>query len=612
VVNTAPAPPSRRPTDPDVALRAALPAGWPRAARLAALILGGVFAITLFAVIAERLWYRGRVLPTVRVASVVVGGQSQAQARATIMKAAATVEQAPITSTVDGQTLTMDPASIDTRVDIDATLRAARRAGRSTNPLNAVVGMLLRQTRPDTVALAVTYDKQKLNGAASGWADQASSGRANAEVRIVGTTVTVIPPKTGTGISVKEAEAKLAIAVPSTTARAITLKTGKAEPDISLAAANATAAKVQSILSQPLTMTVSGTPLTLAPDKLAPALSVGAKNQSLIIFVDSDVLRTAFGPALAAFERAPAEAGFTINGPSVAITPSQDGVQVDLNSVGSSIAVGQHAITANPRPVKAVHSTEWAQRMNITEMVSTFTTQHPPGQERVKNIHRAADVVNNTVVEPGGTFSLNDTLGKRTAASGYVSAPVYVQGEFQDDFGGGVSQFTTTLYNATFFGGYRDIAHAPHSIYIARYPMGREATLNFGSIDLKFQNDSNNGILIRTSYSASSITVSLYSTKDGRTVKAEGPNILEQVEAETEYTEDPALPPGTEKETQAGHPRIVVENFRILTRPGQPDKRERYTWTYEMMKRKVARNSKAPAPTPAPPAAGTPSTTKPK
>src|SRR4029079_8162873 len=132
------------------------------------------------------------------------------------------------------------------------------------------------------------------------------------------------------------------------------------------------------------------------------------------------------------------------------------------------------------------------------------------------------------VVLPGQTFSLNEALGPRTAAKGYVPAPAI--GEdlgLVEDVGGGVSQVSTTLFNATYFGGYEDVTHEVHAIYISRYPKGREATLNYPSIDNEFRNDTAAGVLIRSSYTDTSLTVSFYGSKAGRTVRSEGPNTLE-------------------------------------------------------------------------------------
>ena len=116
-----------------------------------------------------------------------------------------------------------------------------------------------------------------------------------------------------------------------------------------------------------------------------------------------------------------------------------------------------------------------------------------PARPASSNIHRGADLLNNTIVEPGQVFSLNQTVGPRTEARGFVTAPVFAQGEFFDDYGGGVSQLATTTYNAAFFGGYADVTHQPHTIYISRYPPGARRRSTTASIDLQFRDDTPHG-----------------------------------------------------------------------------------------------------------------------
>ena len=252
-------------------------------------------------------------------------------------------------------------------------------------------------------------------------------------------------------------------------------------------------------------------------------------------------------------------------------------------------------MTATTHTTPPVHTTEWAQKLNITELVSSYTTEHPCCQPRVTNIHLGADTINNTVLEPGQTFSLNGALGPRTTDKGYQLAPgIGANLEFEDSVGGGVSQLSTTLFNAVFFGCYEDVTHTVHALYISRYPMGREATLNYPSIDNKFRDDSHAGVLIRTSYSGTSVTVSLYGNKEGRSCKGEGPHVLETIPVEPEYVDDPALPVGTQKKLADGHTGYVVENFRIISTPGQPDVRQRFVERYSMAKEKIARGTGAP------------------
>jgi vancomycin resistance protein YoaR len=116
-------------------------------------------------------------------------------------------------------------------------------------------------------------------------------------------------------------------------------------------------------------------------------------------------------------------------------------------------------------------------------------------------------------VLPGATFSLNETVGERTAENGFVKGFIIDGGQFREDFGGGVSQVATTTFNAAFFAGLEDVEHKPHSFYISRYPAGREATVAWPTVDMKFRNDTDTGVFIETIHTPGEITVRLWGTK---------------------------------------------------------------------------------------------------
>ena len=136
-----------------------------------------------------------------------------------------------------------------------------------------------------------------------------------------------------------------------------------------------------------------------------------------------------------------------------------------------------------------------ASALRITELVSEFTTPYNCCEPRVTNIQRAAEILDGTIIPAGGTFSLNDALGQRTLDRGFVLAPQIAAGRLEDAVGGGVSQVSTTIYNAAFFAGLELVAHTPHQFWISRYPEGREATLSFGGPELIFVNDWDAAIL---------------------------------------------------------------------------------------------------------------------
>jgi hypothetical protein len=160
---------------------------------------------------------------------------------------------------------------------------------------------------------------------------------------------------------------------------------------------------------------------------------------------------------------------------------------------------------------------------NKPYLVSQFTTYHPSGQARNININLIADMTNGAVVQPGEVFSLNERVGQRTEAKGFVRAGAIIGGvvyccDSPTNIGGGTSQFATTLYNAIFFGAYDDVYHRPHSLYFSRYPVVREATLGWTSPDVKFKNDTAFPVTIRTSHTSTSITVQMWGDNEGRSV----------------------------------------------------------------------------------------------
>jgi hypothetical protein len=151
--------------------------------------------------------------------------------------------------------------------------------------------------------------------------------------------------------------------------------------------------------------------------------------------------------------------------------------------------------------------------LGVTERVSTFATNLTDNPLRTDNLRVAARTVNGTLVLPGQTFSLNAVLGERTAAKGYHMAPAISGGRLVSDVGGGVSQMATTIFNNVFFSGLRDVYHKPHSFFISRYPEGREATVDWPTVDLKWRNDSRYGVLIAAQVSGGQVHVSFWSTK---------------------------------------------------------------------------------------------------
>ena len=139
-----------------------------------------------------------------------------------------------------------------------------------------------------------------------------------------------------------------------------------------------------------------------------------------------------------------------------------------------------------------------------------------------------------------------------------------------------MSQLTTTLFNAAYYAGMTDVEHRPHTIYFPNYPSVIEATIFYPSLDLKFRNDSEFGILIDTSWTDDSITVSMWSTKVYSSVTTEwGPK--------RDFTEPQVLtvPAGQGCIAREGATGFAQDAWRILKNGGEEVKREKFSWRYD-------------------------------
>lgn len=206
----------------------------------------------------------------------------------------------------------------------------------------------------------------------------------------------------------------------------------------------------------------------------------------------------------------PGDGSFHLNHSNQPGNANQNFIYGNSNTVPLSGAFGSLPGGA-PAPALEIH------------LVSRFTTYHDCCAPRVHNIQTMAREVDGLVVQPGEVFDLNARIGSRTEAKGYVPAPILLDGEgyccdHPLNIGGGTSQFGTTIYAAIFFAGYEEIDHRPHSRYIARYPLGIEATLGYPSPNVVFRNDGDFPVTLRTRYTSTSITVELWGNNHGRTM----------------------------------------------------------------------------------------------
>ena len=256
---------------------------------------------------------------------------------------------------------------------------------------------------------------------------------------------------------------------------------------------------------------------TLDEEAISSFVAVERVEDNLELAINTEHAQELFDATLADTETEMQNAQISFASGSMQVIPHSDGEIIDWETTLDGF--DKRVVGEEPREWEAAYedeeatfTTEQAQNASFDQTVGEFTTSGYSAASG-RNIELTAQMVNGAVVSPGDTFSLNGYTGPRGTAQGFVESGIIIDGHAGTAVGGGISQFATTLYNASYFGGMTDVAHTPHSYYISRYPAGREATVYEGAIDLQFKNDSDYPVQIVTSVGGGSVTVKLMGVK---------------------------------------------------------------------------------------------------
>ncbi|MFN8075972.1 MAG: VanW family protein [Kineosporiaceae bacterium] len=539
-----------------------------RRARLMALpvvvVLGVLVVYAIVAIAAG-----GRVPGGTTVAGLPIGGMSRESAVAKLRAAS---------DPLQGKGLRVRVGSEETTLDLVD-------AGLAFDPGEVVDGLTGFTLAPATVwhrltgggAVEVGADDGRLVDALTALGRRTDTPPTQATVTFQGTRPVVGDPVPGTSLDVAAAAAKVRGSWLSA-AQPVVLPVRTVAPTIGADEAQAAVKSLaEPALAAPLTITLGGRSAVLPPAAVAPALSLVAddKGEGLRLRVDGERLHDALLKAAPGIETPAKDASLKLQDGKPVVVDGTPGEGVDpaqLADVAVRALAGDHKVALTPAPIQPRLTTEKLKALGVKEEVSTFSTKLTDNALRTENLRVAARAVNGTLVLPGQTFSLNATLGERTPEKGYNQAPAINGGRLVRDYGGGVSQMATTIFNNVFFAGLEDVYHKPHSFYISRYPEGREATVNWPTVDLKWRNDSPYAVWIQA-WVDSKVHVSFWSTKvwDVEALKSPRSTITQP---ETIYDPRPGCV------TQEPSPGFDVTVTRIFKKNGAEVKRQTFRTTY--------------------------------
>jgi vancomycin resistance protein YoaR len=459
------------------------------------------------------------------VAGVHIGGLEPVAARATLEKELGPRAQEPIVVTAEGRRAAIQPARAGLAVDYDRSVAQAG-GGRSWHPAR----LWDYFTGGDDLDAVVAVDRDRLDAAVDRLADKVDKQAVEGSVTFREGRAQPHLGRPGQELDRKAAstavtDAFLAVSAGDSGAP-VPLEVRETAPEVTAEDVRAAMSDfAEPAMSAPVVLVLGGKDVVLRPEAYSPALSMKAKDGTLVPRVDRRKLVAAIEPAADSVAPTPEPATVRLVNGEPQVVPGKDGITFDHAEVARRFlslvtrAAGERTLEVKTVVDRPDFTAEDARKLQISEPVSSFTTYFPHADYRNTNLGRAAELVNGTVLKPGETFSLNGTVGERTAQNGFTEGYMISDGVYKEDFGGGVSQVATTLFNAAFFAGLQDVEHKPHSFYIDRYPVGREATVVWGALDLKFRNDTPHGVLIQswivpsTPSSSGEMHVRMWSTK---------------------------------------------------------------------------------------------------
>jgi vancomycin resistance protein YoaR len=518
----------------------------PRRSRLRAIVLRRalpalIWAVLLLAVglVVFRIAYNDKVYPAVVVGDVPVGGLTMSQAEARLTDRATQLENGTFTFTYKGKVWTPSLSELGVTVMLDESLADARQMGRGGNATSRLefVGNILSSDQ--VVPLQTRIDERVLDT----WFDAVDRDIDNAPVnpslKIDGTAVAVVPGSDGVLVDREAATAEVLKALDSLDPVSVVIPTYVAHPEFTADQLGPAEKQVTEALSKPVPVAfendswkIEGTDLgqyvkiDVVVEDGAPTAKLSVDTKSL-----AGDLRTRFSDEI---NRKPVDAVFGWDDRLVALKPGVYGAA--LRSDAFADAVADSFLNGHKKveiPVVAIAPEVDDTKMGsygIVELLGGGHSNFAGGAwARDQNIYVATELLNHTLVPPGGTFSFNKAIGEITADKGYQEASVVVAEQVGRDIGGGVCQVSTTVFRAALNSGMPIEEWHPHTYRLSNYerdgwgPGFDASILQIGPnaddwADFKFQNYTDHWLLVESYAADAHVYVNIYGTSDGRDV----------------------------------------------------------------------------------------------
>ncbi|GIW31670.1 MAG: VanW family protein [Meiothermus ruber] len=517
-------------------------------------------------------YHRNRIYAGVKAAGVLVGSLTLEEAEARIAAATQNTPPPRLTLKAGNQTLEVSAAELGWRPDARATALRAFAVGRRS--LGERLAALRGQVK---IPLVPSVDPVALEKRLQAIAQSLEYPPINARVVFKDGQYTVTPEKAGLKLDIQTA-IETYIKYPEQSVLEFFPKT--ITPRVTAAMLEPVARRANELL-RPLELIYTEPPpsgsgkrhrYSLGAAQVASLLSVQEE-----VGINTQALRRLLAQIAARHDRLPKDARYTLT-PEGQLTVQPEVNGWKMNQIESrkrlELALlrpdlSEFHLTVLPKTAQ-VRAADLPKAENLRLLAEATTHYGGSSPERIANVHAAARNLDGYVVPAGGVFNFNEAIGSISPENGFKEALIISEGRTVMGVGGGVCQVSTTAFRALYQAGLPILERNQHAYRVRWYDpiVGYDAAVYQPYLNLRASNDTPGPIVVRTSFTRSSLTVRLYGLPDGRKVAVSKPVILARTpHPPPQYIVDPSLRPGQIKQVDWAVDGFRTRITRTITRP---------------------------------------------
>ena len=416
--------------------------------------------------------HRDRVVRNVKVAGETVGGLTDVALRARVQAVADRVANTQIVIQTELGDATWVAGDLGVSVNVLNTFESVmntRREGLINRPLNWLSSLVSTTSSKIDVQVDLATLEQALYAN-----DQFERSPVEPSARVALDQLQLVPGVPGKLIDVRDAAQSIKRVIEEGANPTIQVETVEVATRFSDDAVGELVAQANRAVQTPLQVRLNDYETAIAPQVMAGWFVLDLENSVPTLDLDHALILSSLEELLMPGNTGAGQAEFDIRNGLVRIISSDGGTACcDVTAVEIVVAAlraghGDRTHVLPNRPAAPREAVERLEALGVVEKVASFTTEYACCVGRVTNIQKFAEIMSGKWIKPGGRLSLNETVGRRTEESGFVPGGFISKGHLVEDIGGGVSQYATTIFNASVRAGLDFDYYQAHSIDLFR------------------------------------------------------------------------------------------------------------------------------------------------